>query len=126
MWLSKKQATIETSVFGAEFVVMKHSTEAVYGLCYKVRMMGVPLLGPSYFYGDNMSVIHNTQCPESTPKKKSNSVCYHTIREAVVMGECLTGHVSLHNSPADLCTKVIGGEQKQDHLVLMVLYDLRD
>ena len=23
-WVSKKQATIETSVFGAEFVIMKH------------------------------------------------------------------------------------------------------
>jgi hypothetical protein len=26
-WVSKKQATIETSVFGAEFVVMKHGIE---------------------------------------------------------------------------------------------------
>ena len=126
MWLSKRQATIETSVFGAEFVAMKHGMEAVCGLRYKLRMMGVPLSGPSYFYGDNMSVIHNTQRPESTLKKKSNSVCYHAVREAVAMGECLTGHVSLHNNPANLATKIIGGGQKQDHLVSMVLYDLRD
>jgi hypothetical protein len=26
-WVSKKQATIETSVFGAEFVAMKHGIE---------------------------------------------------------------------------------------------------
>jgi hypothetical protein len=26
-WVSKKQATIETSVFGAEFVAMKHRFE---------------------------------------------------------------------------------------------------
>ena len=81
-WLSKKQATIETSVFGAEFVAMKHGVEALRGLRYKLRMMGVPLTGPSYVYGDNMSVIHNTQRPDSTLKKKSNSICYHFVREA--------------------------------------------
>jgi hypothetical protein len=26
-WVSKKQATIETSVFGAEFIAMKHGIE---------------------------------------------------------------------------------------------------
>jgi len=31
-WVSKKQATIETSVFGAEFVAMKHGIEKLRGL----------------------------------------------------------------------------------------------
>jgi hypothetical protein len=61
MWHSKKQATFETSVFGAEFVAMKQAMEALQGLRYKLRMMGVSVSGPSYIYGDNMSVIHNTQ-----------------------------------------------------------------
>jgi hypothetical protein len=60
-WFSKKQATIETSVFRAEFVAMKQGMEALRGLRYKLRMMGVELAGPSYIYGDNMSVIHNTR-----------------------------------------------------------------
>ena len=42
-WLSKKQATIETSVFGAEFVAMKIGMESLKGLQYKLRMMGVPI-----------------------------------------------------------------------------------
>ena len=58
---SKKQVMIETSVFGAEFVAMKQGMEALRGLRYKLRMMGVSVSGPSYIYGDNMSVIHNTQ-----------------------------------------------------------------
>eukprot|EP00804_Cyclotella_cryptica_P015125 CCRYP_000688-RA/>CCRYP_000688-RA protein AED:0.22 eAED:0.24 QI:0/0/0/0.8/1/1/5/0/1053 len=69
--LSKKQATIETSVFGAEFVALKHGMERLRGLRYKLRMMGVSISGPSYIYGDNMSVIHNTQRPESTLKKRA-------------------------------------------------------
>ena len=88
--------------------------------------MGVELSGPSYIYGDNMSVIHNTQRPESVLKKKSNSVSYHAVREAVAMGECLTGHISTNENPADLCTKVIYGGQKRDHLVGLMLYDIAD
>ena len=80
-WMSKKQSTIETSVFGAEFVAMKIGMEKVRGLRYKLRMMGVPIDGPAFVYGDNMSVIHNTQKPESTLKKKSNQICYHAVRE---------------------------------------------
>ena len=69
MWKSKKQPTIETSVFGAEFMAMKHGMETLQGLRYKLHMMGVPILGPSYIYGDNMSVIHNMQCLESTLRR---------------------------------------------------------
>jgi hypothetical protein len=46
---SKKQSTsIGTSVFGAEFVVMKHGMETLHGIRYNLRMMGVSLSGPSY------------------------------------------------------------------------------
>ena len=82
-WLSKKQATVETSVFGAEFVAMNQGMEAVRGIRYKLRMMGMRISGPTYVYGDNMSVIHNIQRPESTLRKKSNSICYHAVRELV-------------------------------------------
>ena len=74
-WLSKKKATIEGSLFGAEFVAMKTGVEALIGIRYKLRMMGLPLTGPTYVYGDNMSVIYNKSRPESTLKKKSNSIC---------------------------------------------------
>ena len=86
-WLSKKQATIEGLVFGAEFVAMKTGVEALIGIRYKLCMMGVPLTGPTYVYGDNMSVIYNTSRHESTMKKKSNSICYHAMREEVASGE---------------------------------------
>jgi ribosomal protein L31E len=125
-WLSKKQATIETSVFGAEFVAMKHGVEVLRGLRYKLRMMGVPISGPSFIYGDNMSVIHNTQRPESTLKKKSNQICYHAVRESIAMGESLTSHISSQENPADLATKLIPGGQKRNYLVSKILYDIYD
>lgn len=124
-WMSKKQPTIETSVFGAEFVAMKHGMETLRGLRYKLRMMGVPLTGPSFIYGDNMSVIYNTSRPESTLKKKSNSICYHAVRESVAMGESLTGHISTHLNFADLLTKILYGQKRRD-MVEGILYDIYD
>ena len=125
-WLSKKQATIESSVFGAEFVAMKLGIETLQGLRYKLWMMGVPLAGPSLVYGDNMSVIHNTQRPESVLKKKSNQICYHAVQEAIAMGECLTGHIGTAENLADLATKLIPGGQKRDYLIGKLLYDICD
>jgi hypothetical protein len=68
-WISKKQATIETSVFGAEFVAIKHGIEKLRGLRYKLRMMGIPLTGPSFIYGDNKSQVTNSTRPKSTLKR---------------------------------------------------------
>ncbi len=48
IWLSKRQPTIEMSVFSAEFVAMKHGIETLRGLRYKLQMMGVPLTRPSF------------------------------------------------------------------------------
>ena len=125
-WKSKKQATIETSVFGAEFVALKHGMEMLHGLRYKLRMMGIQIDGPSYIYGDNMSVVHNTQCPESTLKKKSNQICYHAVRESVAMGESLIRFISSKENPADLATKIIPGGQKRSNLVSKLLFDIYD
>ena len=38
-WLSKKQATVEISGFGAKFVAMKLSVERIRRLEYKLRMI---------------------------------------------------------------------------------------
>ena len=112
-------------MFGAEFVAMKLVMELLRGIRYRIRMMGVPIFGPSLIYGDNMSIIHSTQQPESTLKKKSNYIAYHEVRESVAMGELLTGHVGKNSNPADLATKVLYGKKCQD-MVLKLLYNIYD
>ena len=124
-WLSKKQPTVESYVFGAEFFAMKAGMEHLCGLQYKLLMMGVPLSGPSYIYGDNMSVIHNTQRPESTLKKKNKSICYHALREAMEMVECLTMHITTKYNLSDMMTKVLYGSKKRG-LVEGLMYDVFD
>ena len=124
-WLSKRQATVEGAVFGSEFVAMKHGVETLRGIRYKLRMMGVPVDGPTYIYGDNMSVINNTSKPESTLNKKSNSICYHFVREAVAMKECLTTWIPTLKNWADLLTKILSGRKRRE-LVQGVMYDIYD
>ena len=87
--------------------------------------MGVPLTGPTYIYGDNMLFIYNTSRPESTLKKKSNSICYHVVREAVASGECLTTHCKTGDNYSDMMTKVLYGKKKWDN-VAFILYDIWD
>ena len=96
---------------------MKQGMEGSWGLQYKLRMMGVRIARPTYAYGDNMSVIHNTQQPESMLKKKSNSICFHAVYEVVALGELLTGHIQATENPADLLTKVVAGGTKRNYLI---------
>ena len=45
-WFYKKQARIDTSLFGADFVAMNILMETLWGIMYKMRMTGVPIYGP--------------------------------------------------------------------------------
>jgi hypothetical protein len=104
---------------------MNSGIETRRGLCYKLRMMGMTLSGPTCVYGDK-SVVHNTQCPVSVLKKKSNSICYHAVRDSAAMKESIIGHVPSVGNPADICTKVVPGGQKRNHLIWLLVHDLCD
>ena len=54
--MSKEQSTIETYVFGADCFALKYVMEALDSIHYKLQLMGEPLSGSSYLYGDNTSV----------------------------------------------------------------------
>ncbi len=87
--------------------------------------MGVPLTGPSFIYGDKKSQVTNSTRPESTLKKKCNSVCYHAIRELVAMGKSLITHIPAQFNLADFLTKVTNGATRRQ-LVGNVLFDIYD
>ena len=87
--------------------------------------MGLPVPGQSVVLGDNQSVIFETSQPESTLRKKNNSICYHVVRESVAMGTILTGRVPLKLNIADLLTKVSFGSLRRTLLGRIVedIYD---
>jgi hypothetical protein len=120
-WYSKKQSCIETSTFGSEFMGLKTATDLVKGLRYKLRMMGVPIEGPTHIRVDNMSVVNNTTLPASMLKKKSNSIAYHFVRENVASGTIKIAYEPSESNLADMLTKVQVGPIRK-RLSDMVLF----
>ena len=104
---------------------MKQGIETLRGLRYKICMMGIPLSGPTYIYGDNKSQVTNSSRPESTLKKKCNSVCYHAIHELAAMGETLLMHIRTGDNLADFLTHTTSGA-KCRKLVSGVVHDIYD
>ena len=123
-WLSKKQTSVESSSFGSEFVAMKQCCEYLRGLRYKLRMMGIPVEGPAFIYGDNQSVLANTTNPESMLKKKMVSICYFFCREGVARDEWRTTYVNTDDNEADLLTKPLPAGMKRKKFVRNMLHHI--
>jgi hypothetical protein len=107
IWYSKRQNTVETSTFGSEFVAMRIAVELIEALRYKLRMFVIPIEGPTNVFCDNEAVTKNATIPESTLKKKHNSIAYHRTREAVAAETiCVTKEDGATNL-ADVLTKLL-------------------
>ncbi len=106
-WMSKKQTGIETSSFSSEFTAMKQCSEYARGLRYKLKMMRIACIEPTYIFGDNQSVLASTTVPHSVLKKKSNAIAYHFVREGCARDEWRTAYVKTMLNPVDLLTKSI-------------------
>ena len=95
-WFSKKQATVESATYGSEFMAARQAVQQIIDLRLTLRYMGVPLDGPAWMFGDNLSVIKSGTIPASTLNKRHNALSYHTVRAAVA-----AGIVNLHHIPGD-------------------------
>ena len=115
-WYSKRQNTVEASTFGSEFIALRVGCEMNDGLRYKLRMMGVPIEGPTNVYCDNQSVVSNSSLAESTLKKKHLSVCYHKTRECYAKGAVHIGYEPTETNLADVCTKILTGNSKRQKI----------
>jgi hypothetical protein len=103
----KSQPTWESSISGSEFVVAKTGMEKNRGLHYKLQKMGIPLLGSTSMFGDNLSMITNTALPESMLKKKFNSICCHVVHELAAMGKIMMTWEPTLMDPANIVTKKV-------------------
>ena len=110
-WISKRQKTVETSTYGSELVAARIATEVVMEIRYQLRMLGVPIKGPTMMYGDNNSVVLNTTVPSSVLKKKHNAIAYHRVREAIAAGIITFTHVRSEENYADVLSKPLSHEK---------------
>ena len=75
--------------------------------------MEIPVEGPVYIYGDNQSVLANTSRPDSTLKKKLQSIAYHFVWEWAAHDEWRMTYVkNVHDNEANLLTKQLPSGEK--------------
>ena len=79
-WFPEKQSTIETSVFGTEFITMKQGIDKLRGLRYNLRMIGIySLIGSLvYLWRQYVSGQWNNQTGVSTQKERQLNLISHS------------------------------------------------
>jgi hypothetical protein len=120
-WFSKRQNTVESSTFGSEFVALKIAMELNIAMRYKIRMMGIPLLGPTNTFVDNRSVVTNVTVPESTLQRRHNAIAYHKCREECAAGAARCAFERGAHNCSDGLTKILTG-QSHRKFVMHVLF----
>ena len=83
------------------------------GLRYKLRMLGIPINGPTTMFGDNESVVTSAVKPESQLKKKHNAIAFHRVREAIAARFIRFSHIAGEFNLADILSKPVPGPRKQ-------------
>ena len=106
-WFSKKQTCVETATYGSEFVAARIGVDKIIKMRYMLRMLGVPMSGPSIMFGDNLAVINSSTIPDDTLKKRHNALAYHRVREAIAAKIIKFYHIDGKENPADVWTKFL-------------------
>ena len=106
-WSSKRQSSVHTSTFGAEFTALKSAVEEAVMLRYHLRSMGIRVSKPTPIFVDNMSVVLNATNPGSTLNKKTVALSYHFVREHVANEVVEVRKIASTENFADPFTKAL-------------------
>lgn len=119
-YFSKRQGSVQTSTFGAEFVALKAAVEEAIAIRYYLRSMGVLVSKPTVIYGDNLSAIKNTINPGSQLKKKYLALAYHFCREHYSTGVVAIRKIDTKDNFADPFTKGLASTEFHGHFNSMM------
>ena len=61
-------------MYGSEFMAARQAVEQIIDLHYTLRMLGVPIEGPSWLFGDNEVVVTSSTIPHSSLNKRWNAI----------------------------------------------------
>ena len=106
-WFSKRQSQVETATYGSEFMAARQATEQIVNMRYMLCMLGIPIDGPSWLFGDNKSVITSSTIPHSTFGKCWNALSYHHFREAIAAGIVRFHYIPTDENPSDVLMKAL-------------------
>ena len=79
-WTSKRQGTIESSSYSAEFCAGRVASKEAIAIPYMLRSLGVPVRGATALCGDNLVMIMSSTNPDSELKKKHVAISFHKLR----------------------------------------------
>ena len=113
---SKRQAQVETATYGSEFVAARTGIEQIIDLRYCLRMLGVPLDGPAWIFGDNKSVVTSSTIPHSQLSKRWNALSYHRVWEAISMGMVRFHFIQSQQNSSDILTKPLDHATAWPHI----------
>ena len=86
--------------------------------------MGILCNGTTYIEGDNQLLLANTTIPDSTLKKKNQSIAYHFVREGAASNKWRTTYVNIHENKYDLLTKLLPSGEKRKGFVQNLLHHI--
>ena len=111
IWKSKRQGTVASSTYAAEFSALRTATEEAMSLRYMLRCLGCNLPNngkhPTRLFGDNLGVLLSAQNPEADLSKKHVAIAFHVVREAIAAGVVNPYWLKGQWNPADILTKQV-------------------
>ena len=89
-WIYKRQSTVTSSTYAAEFSTLRTATGESMNICYCLRCLGIhiPSNGTcsTKIFGDNLSIIQSAANPGHDLNKKHVAISFHVVHEAVAAG----------------------------------------
>jgi hypothetical protein len=104
-WYSKKQTTVETATYGSEFVAARTAAEQIIANRAALRYMGTRVVGTTYLFGDNHSVVDSATIPYSKLNRRHMFLSFHKVRETIAARIMSFLWIASHENPADVLSK---------------------
>jgi hypothetical protein len=86
------QSTVETARYASEFIAGCAALDELIAVRYELRMLGVPLDGPIWMFGDNKSMIGSLAELAGQLTKRHLIVSWHQLQEKAAMGVVFRSH----------------------------------
>ena len=102
---SKKQATFETATHGYEFIAARTSLKKIIGSRAALRYLGVRIIGSSYIFGNNKSIVLSSMKFTTKLHKRHIALSFHQVRESIAVGICRFHYLPGELNPVDVHRK---------------------
>jgi hypothetical protein len=93
------------ATYASEFVAARAALDEGLAIWYELQMLGAPINGPMWIFGDNKSMIDSANEPAGRLQKRHLILLWHQLREKAAMGIVLYVHIRSQENAADCLTK---------------------